>query len=165
MGLNMTADGRTASKGEQLLLNSSAGRRTVRVRIHSTSARSRSLNFWTFPVDVFGSDPNTTVRRALSSMVPHETALHPYRESSRGSARMTETQCPPEGEAELRTVAMSPKVCSPTLLWTNAARSARSRGDGVSARHQGKRESDGQEESDLLAGGSPRRTEQRPRRQ
>ena len=31
----------------------------------SDLARSRSRNFWIFPVDVFGSRPNTTVRGAL----------------------------------------------------------------------------------------------------
>ena len=31
----------------------------------SAFARSRSVNFCTFPVDVFGSGPNTTVRGVL----------------------------------------------------------------------------------------------------
>ena len=31
----------------------------------SDFARSRSTNFWIFPVDVFGSGPNTTVRGVL----------------------------------------------------------------------------------------------------
>ena len=32
---------------------------------YSDFARSRSTNFWIFPVDVFGSGPNTTVRGVL----------------------------------------------------------------------------------------------------
>ena len=55
---------------------------------HNTPACSRSLNFWTFPVEVFGSGPNTTVlgvlKRAMFSrqkamMSPSVTSFDPDR--------------------------------------------------------------------------------------
>ena len=42
----------------------------------SSLARSRRSNFWTFPVDVFGSGPNTTVRGALKwAMLARQKAM------------------------------------------------------------------------------------------
>ena len=57
-------------KGHQAQPPRIPARPQLRPRRHSAKAqsafaRSRSVNFRTFPVDVFGSGPNTTVRGVL----------------------------------------------------------------------------------------------------